>query len=409
MVNRALIMATLAKKKVILQQLTLCTDTQTCIQGLQNLGISIDALTSETYEVHNQITTKKKEVHLDVGPSGTTMRFLTALAPFFAESTYLTGNEQLNVRPIQDLGTALSALGVEVRYLGEQGYPPIQLSCGSNFPNRQDIVVAASTSSQYVSALLMCLPLLPPEVRLCIQNKQILSRSYIDLTLSVMKDFGFEVKEIEPNVFQYVSQTESPNEYRIEGDWSAATFWFGYTALSGKKTTLLGLNPHSVQGERAIMDIMKEMGVNAFFEGEKCHILPPEQPLKAINVNLSSLPDAAMMLAVLAAFAQGTSIFEGLSSLQYKETKRLSALQIELTKMGIKVNHTQDTLTIEGGSPQKALIHSYHDHRMAMAFAMASTKIPYLALTYPECVEKSYPKFWGDFAQTGVLHMKYET
>ncbi|MCS7029764.1 MAG: 3-phosphoshikimate 1-carboxyvinyltransferase [Bacteroidia bacterium] len=410
--NRMLILATHCSAKTELKNVTLNTDIQTCLEGLKKLGFEINYDDSNlSLAIQPNSSNLDKEVSINAGPSGTTLRFLTALSLFWASKVHIHGDKSLQKRPIQDLLEVLEhQLGAEVAYHQEKGYLPVTLTRKQNFPKSIHLNVSAEKSSQFASALLMILPCLGvgASVRLI---PPVNSYSYIELTLQVMREMGFWVSQTANLTYTYQGRAENniKKTYFVEGDWSAATFWYGYTALSGKKCILLGLNPNSQQGEKAIQNIMADIGIKSCFNSKnELEIFPAEGPLKPIQADLALLPDAAPMLAVVAAFIKGQSVLKGLQTLAYKETHRIQAIAQELKKIGIEVEHSSDSLRITGGTPKPAVIETYQDHRIAMAFAMAGVRLPYLSVIEPECVQKSYSNFWADYQKTGMLILPRE-
>lgn len=412
-VNRVIPLSVYFNVPLQITNVTLNTDIETCLNSIAEMGFFVKYNPeTNTLKIDRQLDVKKEKIHLDVGPSGTTLRFMTALAPFLGSKIHIDGDETLKKRPIQDLLEVLEQqLGVQVQYHEKHGHLPFTLIPTLDFPKTKHLTVKADKSSQFASALLMILPYLGQGATLTL-CPPVYSYSYIELTLQVMQELGFEIQKKDNYTYEYVGRQipEKQIFYHTEADWSAATFWYGYTALSGRKTTLIGLNPNSVQGERSIKQIMQKMGIHSEFNtSNELEILPAQSPLQATDADLTLLPDATPMLAVLCAFAQGKSTFTGLQTLIYKETDRIQALVQELKKMNVNVEYASNSLTIYGTQPQNAVIETYQDHRIAMAFAMAGVKIPYLSILEPKCVEKSYPKFWEHYKQTGMLILHRRT
>lgn len=408
--NRSLIMATYFDMPIYLQNITLNIDIQTCLDSLSQLGYEVK-IQDKTITIEKK--SKNDTISIYAGPSGTTLRFITALSPFLANTIHIDGDYTLKKRPIEDLLWVLEEqLGVQVVYHEKQGHLPFTLIPSLNFPKTKHLTIKADKSSQFASALMMILPHLGIGATLTL-IPPVYSYSYLELTLQVMQTFGFQIHKTDDFTYTYLQRTIPDKiEYFIEADWSAATFWYGYTALSNKKSTLIGLSSHSQQGESYIQKIMAKMGISSTFnQKNELEILPNSQPLSPVQADLTLLPDATPMLAVLAAFAQGKSTFTGLKTLNYKETNRIQALANELHKIGGQVEYTQDTLTIYGQTKSfiPTVIETYQDHRIAMAFAMAGIKIPYLSILDPDCVKKSYPHFWQDYKQTGMLVLPRKT
>lgn len=412
-VNRVIPLSVYFNVPLHITNVTLNTDIETCLNSIAEIDFFVKYNPeTNTVKIHRQSDVQKEKVQFNTGPSGTTLRFMTALAPFLCREAYFTGDESLKKRPVQDLLEVLQQqLGVQVCYHEKHGYLPFTLVPSADFPKTKHLTVKADKSSQFASALLMILPYLGEDASLTI-IPPVHSYSYIELTLDVMQELGFYVQKTTDFTYVYKGRTVPEQEifYTPEADWSAATFWYGYTALSGKKSILTGLNPDSTQGERNIQQIMQKMGVHSEFNTKnELHIFPAQNSLQAADADLTLLPDAAPMLAVLGAFAQGKSTFTGLQTLIYKETNRIQALVQELKKMNVRTEYTTNTLTIHGTQPQNTVIETYHDHRMAMAFAMAGIKIPHFSIIDPDCVKKSYPQFWEHYKKTGMLVLPRKT
>lgn len=412
-VNRVIPLSVYFNVPLQINSVTLNTDIETCFNCIKKLGFSAEYNHQNcTLYIEKKSEIKNENVQLYVGPSGTTLRFITALAPFLASKIHINGDENLKKRPIQDLLEVLEQqLGVQVQYHEKHGHLPFTLIPTLDFPKTKHLTVKADKSSQFASALLMILPYLGQGATLTLRPP-VYSYSYIELTLQVMQELGFYVQKLDNYTYTYTGKhiPEKIISYKAEADWSAATFWYGYTALSSKKSTLIGLNPNSVQGERNIEQIMQKMGIRSEFNtSNELEIFPAQSPLQATDADLTLLPDATPMLAVLCAFAQGKSTLTGLETLTYKETNRIQALTQELKKMNVNVEYTSNSLTIYGTQPQNAVIETYQDHRIAMAFAMVGVKIPYLSILDPKCVEKSYPQFWEHYKQTGMLILHRKT
>lgn len=412
--NRIISLSVYFDVSIKIENVILSIDIQTCLDSIEKLGISVVYHTeSQTLYLHRKSNTRKENIHIDAGPSGTTLRFMTALAPFLSAQTYIDGDYSLKKRPVQDLLDVLEQqLGVQVMYHEKQGYLPFTLIPSVYFPKTKHLTVSAEKSSQFASALLMILPYLGIGAMLTL-IPPVHSLSYVELTVQVMRQLGFEIVKTEEFTYSYKGRTIPQQEiiYPAEADWSAATFWYGYTALSGKKATLCGLNPNSTQGECNIMQIMQKMGIHSQYnEKNELEIFPSQSSLLPIDVDLTLLPDAAPMLAVLCAFAQGKSTLNGLQTLVYKETNRIQALAQELHKMNVHTENTHEHLVIYGTKQMhSAVIETYNDHRIAMAFAMAGVRVPYLSIIDPDCVQKSYAQFWQDYKKTGMLILPRKT
>lgn len=320
---------------------------------------------------------KSGKDRLSAEESGITARFVTALACISPGKQQITGESSLLKRPIGDLVEALRQLGADIEYAEKEGFLPIAVS--SDQLSGSEVTISGQTSSQYLSALLLIAPILEKGLEIHIEGKQI-SKPYIDITLDVMNHFGVKFENDNYKKYTVKPQTYQTNEYKVEGDYSSAAYFYAINALTGSKITVENLNPSSKQGDKKFVGLLNESK------------LPP-------RINAEDFPDQAMTLAVLAAFGSDKTTIDGVRSLRVKETERVKAVENELAKMGIKTESTEDQLIIHGGSPGPARIDSYNDHRIAMSFAVAATKIGSVSIFNPEVVGKTFPGFWDELAK----------
>jgi 3-phosphoshikimate 1-carboxyvinyltransferase len=375
--NRALIIAALAGGESELENLSEANDTQ-LLQRLLNSD-------SDTINAED---------------AGTVMRFLTAYYAITGQQKTLTGTERMCQRPIKVLVEALQELGAGIEYLGEAGYPPLQIS-GFKGSGKKHLKVRSDISSQYISALIMVAPLLPEGLELELEGK-ISSRPYIEMTLALMKHFGVEAS-FEGNTITVPHQTYSPATFAVESDWSAASYWYSMVALAKEgDVTLLGLREASHQGDKAIVEIMRRLGVHTEYMPEGVR-LTKKHAEKRVAFDFSNCPDLAQTVVALCA-ASGIAVeMTGLESLRIKETDRIQALQIEVLGMGASLEERtpgvfqmNPTLMIN----RELNFRTYEDHRMAMAFAPIALLQP-LQIQEPDVVRKSYPRFWEDLEKMG--------
>lgn len=388
--NRALVMAALTQGQVTLYHPLYSEDTEAMITCLRTLGLRIETLPDRAIVYDDISIAQNRSYKLFAKDSGTTIRFLLALLCVTPGTQVIEGNACLNARPIKDLVDALRLLGAEIDYLEIEGEPPLKVH-SSTLLLGSEVTLDASMSSQFFSALLMIAPLLNGlTIRLC---GKLISRPYVDMTIHAMHAGGITVLQMEDGSY-YIpgGQCYQSNQYKIEGDFSSAGYFFAIAALTQSTMILKNLNPQSMQADRKFLNILTQMGneVNISDHGIKIigkQILP-------LSLNMEDCPDQVQTMAVLAAFAKGVTKISGVRSLRLKETERVQALKKELAKMGIRTEETHDTLTIYGGKPHAALIETYGDHRMAMAFAVAGTKLPGMKICHPEVVNKTFPTFW---------------
>lgn len=380
--NRALIIDALTDFQCTLQNLSTARDTQTMIRLL-----------------------KSSDATADVLDAGTTMRFLTAYFAVTGQSKKMTGTPRMCERPIGILVDALRKLGADITYLNNEGYPPLQINGFTKTAGTDRISIRGDVSSQYISALLMIAPTLPNGLTLELTGS-IGSRPYIEMTLEQMIYFGAHVTaNWEAKTITVSAKPYTPGPYTIESDWSGASYWYSVAALAEDEATeieLLGLKEKSLQGDSAIVDIMRPLGVDSTFTdaGVKLTKRPTEPSLAW---DFTHCPDLAQTVAVCAAIKGVTLTLTGIESLKIKETDRVAALQAELQKIGaelveVEPNHQYVVRRLETPPTIPATIETYDDHRMAMAFAPVAMQQS-IIIEEPGVVAKSYPSFWDDMAR----------
>lgn len=388
--NRALVMAALTRGQVTLDHPLYSEDTEAMIGCLRTLGIRIETAPDRII-VHDDLSmVQDKSYELFAKDSGTTIRFMLAMLCLAPGTKVIRGNARLNERPIKDLVDALRHLGAKIDYLEKEGQAPLKIH-SSTLNLGSEVTIDAAMSSQFISALLMIAPFMDGlHMRL---RGELISRPYVDMTIRAMREWGIDVQQKDGEGF-YISakQRYQQSRYQIEGDYSSAGYFFAIAALTQSTMTIKNLNTHSGQADRKFLHILERMG-NKLIKTDDGITIVGKQVLP-ISLNMEDCPDQVQTMAVLAAFAQGVTTISGVRSLRLKETERVLALKNELAKMGIKSEDTHDTLTIYGGNPCGATIDTYGDHRMAMAFAVAGTKLPGMRIRHPEVVNKTFPTFW---------------
>ena len=375
-----------------------------------NRILIIDALTDGKNHISNlaeardtqtmiRLLTEDPEV-LDVLDAGTTMRFLTAYAALTNRNKILTGTPRMCERPIGILVDALRTIGADIEYQKHEGYPPLQTrSFEKQLSNK--VTIRGDVSSQYISALLMLAPTLPEGLELELTGK-IGSRTYIEMTLQLMKQFGVEASW-EDQTITVLPQQYQPTAYAVESDWSGASYWFSLLACADEGELLLkGLKSESLQGDAKIVDIMDGLGVHSEFNNEGV-LLTKKEVTGLSRFDFTHCPDLAQTVAVTCAILGEKSTFTGLESLRIKETDRILALQNELAKFNAQLvegDNGEFHLIPSSGIPEEVFIHTYDDHRMAMAFMPLATKAK-VTFEDGEVVNKSYPSFWKHTALAG--------
>jgi len=390
--HRALMAAALAAGESVLTNALAAEDTELTAAALKQLGAGIDWQGATIRVTGRNGRWLPARLPIYLGNSGTSMRFLTALAALGEGEYLLTGTERLCQRPLGELLEALGQAGVQVVSERGDGCPPVRVTGGLTGGRTK---LSGAISSQYLSALLFIGPLAPKGLKIDITG-ELVSRPYVDLTLEVLGDFGISYYREGYRLFQLAGgQSYLPREYAIEADASSASYFWAAAALTGGRVTITNLNLASSQGDAAFPEVLGRMGCAV--ESTPAGLTVQGGPLQGVTVDMSTMPDLVPTLAVLAAFARGDTVITGVAHLRHKESDRLHAVATELGKLGIEARETPDGLIIRGGAPKGALIHTYNDHRIAMSFAVAGLKIPGVVIEDPECVAKSFPDFWEFF------------
>lgn len=383
-------------------------------KSISNRALIIRSLCDESFEISNlstaQDTANLHELLIenpsvfDVGPAGTSFRFLTALLAFRNGEQILTGSERMKQRPIAPLVNALRQMGATIEYLEKEGFPPLKIGAPKTTA-RHRISIPANTSSQFISALLMVAPTLSSGLEIHLEG-MVVSRAYIEMTLKMMRYFGVE-HEWEGSVIVVPPQRYSPRNLTVENDWSAASYFYSMAAFSEfTELTINGLQTESWQGDAVLMKIMERFGVKttATEHGisiQKNAIVKPDY----FDWNFIECPDLAQTMAVVCAGLNVPGSFRGLDTLQVKETDRVAALQQEVAKIGFRfeaLSGESYAFRLSGSLHfgDKVLFHTYDDHRMAMAFATLAMLHP-VQIEQPEVVGKSFPEFWEVLRELG--------
>ena len=388
--------AALAAGESVLTNALAAEDTELTAAALTQLGAGIDWQGTTIRVTGRNGRWLPAPLPIYLGNSGTSMRFLTALAALGEGEYLLTGTERLCQRPLGELLEALRQAGVQAVSERGDGCPPVRVTGGLTGGKAQ---LSGGTSSQYLSALLFIGPLAPKGLTIDITG-ELVSRPYVDLTLEVLGNFGISYYRKGYRSFELPGgQSYLPREYEIEADASSASYFWAAAALTGGRVTITNLSLESSQGDAAFPEVLGRMG--CAIESSPAGLTVQGGPLQGITVDMATMPDLVPTLAVLAAFAAGDTVITGVAHLRHKESDRLHAVATELGKLGIEARETPDGLVIRGGAPKGAVIHTYNDHRIAMSFAVAGLKIPGMAIENPECVAKSFPEFWEFFQRLG--------
>ncbi len=390
--HRALVAASLADGESVLRNALRAEDTWLTARALGELGADLVWQPAEIRVRGRGGRWRPLNEPIYLGNSGTSMRFLTALVSLGQGTYRLTGTERLCLRPLGDLLQALGQLGVQAASERGDGCPPVTVQGGLKGGRAR---LSGAVSSQYVSALLFIGPLAPAGVEIEITD-ELVSRPYVDLTLEVMEDFGITYYREGYSFFKVPGgQHYQATDYAIEADASSASYFWAAAAVTGGKVTIANLSPDSCQGDAAFPRVLERLGCTV--ESSEAGFMVQGGPLHGISVDMAAMPDLVPTLAVVAAFAEGETVITGVAHLRHKESDRLLAVATELNKMGIAARETADGLIIPGGTPHRAAIDTYQDHRLAMSFAVAGLQTSGVIINDPGCVAKSFPDFWEYF------------
>lgn len=379
--NRALTISALAGGEGLVENVSDCDDT--CVM---------------------QAWLKERPEVVDIGAAGTAMRFSTALLAVSEGAHIITGSERMKHRPIGILVNALRALGAQIEYVEEEGFPPLRI-VGNPQLEGGKVELSGSVSSQYISALLMIGPMLKNGLILnLIEN--IVSRPYIDMTLAVMRSYGAKVgwKDAQTIVVEPVPY--QPGSYQVENDWSAASYWYEMVALAPNadaEVVLPGLFVESLQGDSRGAEVFERLGVSTEHRGDEVVLRKNGKKVERLDVDFVEMPDLAQTFVVTCCMMGIPFHFTGLQSLKIKETDRIEALKRELKKLGFEIEDRNDSELLFSGKrckkaifPDEIAIDTYEDHRMAMAFAPVALKDGSIVINNPQVVSKSYPHYWDD-------------
>jgi 3-phosphoshikimate 1-carboxyvinyltransferase len=398
--HRALIAGALAEGKTRIANPLRAVDTELTAVGLEVLGVAIEWRPGEilitgcggTFQTEGEVT-------IDCGNSGTTLRLLASLALLAPYPVVLTGSPRMLERPVGPLARALEGLGGEIVFPGRPGYPPVRIS-GRLRGGRTEI--DGSVSSQFVSSILMAAPCAEEDVEITLPAPPA-SRSYLDLTLDVMQGFGARFERQGYEWFRVESGVPyRGRDYRIEGDYSSASYLFAIAAICGGRVTVRGLNPVSIQGDRRFLDALVSMGCSVTSSGDTVTV-ERAGDLDGIEIDMSSSPDTVQTLAAVAAVAGSPTTIRGTAHLRYKESDRIAVTADTLRRMGAGVEVTEDSIRIRPAPLHGVAVNPHDDHRTAMAFAVLGLAVGGMVIRDPDCVEKSFPGFWEALYREGLL------
>jgi len=397
--NRALVIAALSAGKVKVENLSEAADTVTLagiLEEVKGEGLKVENPEPATDNL-------QPATEINIGPAGTAMRFLTAFFTLQKQhQVILTGTERMKQRPIGILVDALRTLGAEIFYEEKEGFPPIKITAGFE-QQTAGISIKGDISSQYITALLLIAPALPMGLNLQIEG-ELTSRPYVEMTLSMLQQCNIQ-HQWNGNAISIKNQPFQLATLYVEPDWSAASYWYAIAAISDEAEIFLpGLTAYSLQGDSTITEIMANFGITSQFKDGGVWLKKEPKAVVRKIFDFKTCPDLAQTVIVVCAALGHDASFTGLETLKIKETDRIKALQNELAKIGVELIEKGQVYKLNCAKrsiPEKVFIHTYEDHRMAMAFAPLALIVPELEIEDFKVVEKSYPGFWEDLEKAG--------
>jgi 3-phosphoshikimate 1-carboxyvinyltransferase len=377
--NRALILNALSYSDFDIQNLSDCDDTRVTVKALDS-----------------------NDTTFDIGAAGTAMRFLTAFLAKTCGEWVITGSERMRNRPIKLLVDALNTLGAKIEYLEKEGFPPLKIY-GSALMGGE-ISLNGGVSSQYISALMMIAPMMVNGLKVKLEG-DVISVPYILMTKKMMKEYGVDAS-FENNQIDVRPQSYTPIQYRVESDWSAASYWYEVLSIAGDGEIFLeGLREDSSQGDSKVAALFEQLGVHTQYHKDGVLLTTKSDVVSHFEYDFVNQPDLAQTFAVCCCAKGIPFVFSGVQSLKIKETDRVAALIAELAKFGYLLHEPQPGQLAWDGSTLPASqeipsVKTYEDHRMAMAFAPLAL-VRTIIIEEPNVVSKSYPRFWDDFGLIG--------
>ncbi|MEZ5595452.1 MAG: 3-phosphoshikimate 1-carboxyvinyltransferase [Pseudomonadales bacterium] len=395
--NRALLLAAQARGTTRLLHLLDSDDTAVMLKALHALGVRVqrDGEACLVHGLGGPLRPSNAALHLDLGLAGTAYRPLAAALTLARGGEFiLDGTARMRERPVGHLVDALRELGAKIAYLGESGYPPLRIH-GTGLTGGTTHI-DGSISSQFLTALLMALPLAEGRTRVELTS-ELVSKPYIDITLAMLARFGVTVSHEDYRVFHATPQPfVAPGDFLVEGDASSASYFLAAGAIRGDGITVHGIGAQSIQGDVAFVEVLENMGANVTMDADRITVRPGT--LKALDMDLNHIPDAAMTAAVLALFADGTTTIRNIGNWRVKETDRLQAMATELRKFGATVIEGADFISVTPPATiNGATVETYGDHRIAMCFSLLALAGVPVTIVDPDCVAKTFPDYFQVF------------
>ena len=402
--NRILLLAALAQGSTEVKGLLASDDTQRMLEALQQLGVNwAQRGDSRDFTVPGCCGVfPVKAADLFLGNAGTAFRPLTAALALAGGTYQMRGVARMHERPIGDLVDALRAVGADIAYLGNEGFPPLAIQPAKIEAGRR-VPIKGNVSSQFLTALLMALPLTGEDATIEVVG-ELISKPYIEITLNLMARFGVQVERRGWSEFFIPGRQtyQSPGVIHVEGDASSASYFLAAGAIAGGGVRVEGMGSESIQGDKRFAETLEQMGAQITWGANFVEARPPVSGrLKALDVDLNHIPDAAMTIAVAALFADGTTTIRNIESWRVKETDRIAAMATELRKVGAVVEEGQDFIRVTPPAQLTpgAAIDTYDDHRMAMCLSLVALGGVPVRINDPGCTAKTFPTYFAELAR----------
>jgi 3-phosphoshikimate 1-carboxyvinyltransferase len=387
---RALLLAAMAEGETRIENCLDSDDTRYALEALRMIGFSINGTFAKGVVIGPRLSMSANEVPIFIGNAGTAMRFLAGWLSFTPGRFLLQGEERMHNRPIGDLVDVLLRIGAEVEYVEREGYPPLRIR-GKRMRGGFEVAVSAATSSQFASSLMMAGATLPGGITLHIES--LASAPYLDITADILHSFDAGV-ERKGNSFHVQAKQLRCDQYRVEGDYSSASYWLAAAAATGGLMRVGGLKHPSAQGDARFLHVLEAMGCSVTWEEGEAVVQGPPQ-LQGGTFDCNATPDLVPTLAAIAPLARDAVEIVNVANLRVKESDRIATVASELRRLGAAVEERDDSLRIEPGwGSEPAVIETHNDHRIAMAFAVAGLVRGNVTIAGEQVVSKSYPRFW---------------
>ncbi|MBO6258095.1 MAG: 3-phosphoshikimate 1-carboxyvinyltransferase [Succinivibrio sp.] len=395
--NRALLLSALAKGRTRLLNVLDSNDTRRMLEALKKLHVRLDVhgSTVDVEGLGGPFDEGLNRLTLDLGNAGTAMRPLCAALAISDGVFVLTGESRMMERPIGPLTEALKELGLNIEYLNNDGYPPVQI--WGHKADKHEVSIDGSISSQFTTALLMIAPVMGG-LKLHIKG-DLISRPYVDMTIKLMDSFGCEVRRTGYSSFEIpAGNYRSPGNYFIEGDATGATYFSAAAAVAGK-VEIFGIGSESGQGDLGFLNVLEKMGARVSRFEDYVVVEKGEGKLRGIEIDMNNMPDAAMTLVPLALFTDGPVTVRNIASWRVKETDRIAAMAAEMCKLGVKVDSGSDYISIDASTRNDLtpVFDTYNDHRMAMCMSLVALDRD-IEIKDPDCVKKTFPNYFSLFS-----------